>query len=35
MAKWYARKVAENKITIYDVPEKWRARVNEILNEER
>lgn len=31
MANWYYRKIIEGKITIDDVPPKWREQVKEML----
>ena len=33
MAKIYARKIREGKMTIDDVPERWRAEVEVLLAE--
>ena len=33
MAKIYARKIREGKLTIEQVPERWRAQVEKILGE--
>lgn len=33
MAKIYARKIREGKMTIDDVPERWRAEVEALLAE--
>lgn len=33
MAKLYARKINENIMTIEEVPERWRAAVEELLQD--
>lgn len=33
MAKIYVRQIREGKITISDVPERWRAEVERLLEE--
>lgn len=33
MAKIYVRKIREGKMTINDVPERWRAEVEILLSE--
>lgn len=33
MAKIYARKIREGKLTIEQVPERWRAQVEKLLAE--
>ena len=32
MANWYYRKITEGKITVSDVPPKWREQVRERLS---
>ena len=34
MAKIYYRKIKDGKMTINDVPEKWRAAVQKLLDED-
>lgn len=34
MAKIYAKYIKQGKITIEDVPERWKAKVEELLKEE-
>lgn len=35
MAKIYARKIREGKLTIEQVPERWRAQVEKIIAESK